>query len=146
MWGDMLYEKEKDGYSHTLMPKYFSDINNIFTLLEKRESSAETETVKTSTQQEQSVSAEELDLMAKKYGLSQKEFDSCKRYAEKKNLPLEQVIRLNAGHYVSSIKSKVITEEAVKINQQKNTQERNNAKPQPVTVKPKKKDSGYNCR
>jgi len=126
--------------------KYNSKIKT--TLLEERNA---VKTSLQSTEQKQPEQIKESNPLVKKYGLTQKEFDSCKSYAEKKNLPLEKVIRSNAafapdGHF-DSVRSKIITEEAVKRNvrTQMRTQEKNNNQ-QPVVAKPKKKDSGYNCR
>ena len=57
----------------------------------------------------------------------------------------------NTGRYSEKTKMIIMDEfkyarQQTKSKQDENTQEKNNSKPQPVTVKPKKKDSGYNCR
>ena len=87
--------------------------------------------------------------IADKYGLTEEQYDIAKKFAEKFDKPLEQVIRSNIAfapdsHYDSSIKSNVIAEEAAKRKQQNKTQEKNISKP--VAVKTKKSNQDQNSR
>ena len=118
------------------MPETFTRLNKLVRYLH-----GQNEAVKMSLQ----------NAIADKYGLTEEQYDIAKKFAEKFDKPLEQVIRSNIAfapdsHYDGLIKSNVIAEEAVKRKQQNITQERNNSKLQPITVKPNKKDTDYNCR
>jgi len=135
---EKVYKKNKN--CNVVMPMKFTRIDKILKFMKERRNAANNKTVKTSLQN---------NPIADKYSLTKEKFDSCKRYADRNNLPLEQVIRSNIAfapdsHYDSLIKSNVITEEAAKRKQQNKTQEKNTSKP--VAVKTKKSNQDQNSR
>ena len=128
-----LSEKEKNGYSHTLMPRYFSDIDNIYTLLEKRESNNKTETVKTSLQHDEKKETKEL---------TPKQIEIAKNFSDKTGKPVDTVTKV--FEYIHN--NDILTRKETVSNKQKvitKTQEKNNTKP---IVKVKKKAPEQNCR
>lgn len=116
------------------LPRYYVKLDKMYNFVDEYNSS-----VKTSLQ----------NPIADKYGLTEEQYDIAKKFAEKFDKPLEQVIRSNIAfapdsHYDSSIKSNVITEESAKRKQQNKTQEKNISKP--VAVKTKKSNQDQNSR
>lgn len=128
-------EKESNGYSQTLMPQFYSNINEIYAALEKRESNNKTETVKTSLQSDEKKETNKL---------TPKQVEIAKNLSDKTGKPVDTVTKVFEHIHSNDIFAK----KEAQPNKQKTvvkTQEKNNDK-QLATTKQKKKDTDYNCR
>ena len=99
---------------------------------------------------------EEPQNLMKKYHLNEKDFNNLYKHSKAMDIPFNKMLYSvvqfdNTGRYSEKTKKIIMDEfkyarQQTKPKRDENTQEKNNSKLQPVTVKPKKKDSGYNCR
>lgn len=151
--------KKKNKNFFIRMPRRFTRINK---LIEYLQSQNKTNVVQSSTQVEQPNQPalnDEVDAVAKKFGISREEVLEIKGDSSNK-IPLEDVVEIRIGRspdgkYNPATMDKARAEFEAKLNEQlgrkpvavrhENTQEKINNQ-QPVVAKPKRKDSDYNCR
>lgn len=156
-------EKESNGYSRTLMPQFYLNINEIYAALEKRESNNKTETVYTSIQPEhpkQPAPVNEVDIVAKKFGISREEVLEIKNEKINSKVSLGDIVEMRIvrspdGKYNPTVVDKARAGYEAKVKgrfsyrpalaRYESTQEKINSQ-QPVVTKPKRKDSDQNSR